>query len=509
MPRAERLSSRLEILLDAIFDAPSDPFSLYWDIAALLDHDQLAHAQKKIKKRLEQKGEIGTESAVLLACVLHLTGFPPHRVMHFLSLYVRAGIHLSLYELAVGAIFLGNPPIPSQLLYDLTQYTYLEKRLLARKSLEISEKLKGSLNPAVLLFLYLVSLRDDLSNENIQLVALIMKNCFPALEVRTRIGGASLEEYGEIARAWKSAEERSLALDSFAGAGPEKREMRAFDRDSASFFLDKYFSDTALAEMREAAPLASAKAAPAASKARAAGAAAASADEIAPPPAARRERTLRPDAKPAVAAARSEEKPAAPSRKRMAARTAPDAPVAPLPLVAARRERGTRPGRGAPRKLPAALSRPPVPDPGPAAGQRRAAADRPAGALRAVLLTAPIILAAAAVAAFLLAVGAPQRTGEAPSASTPTPAPSVAAAPAAGGPVVVNEAPPEGPAPDTTTYVVRPGDSLWKIFTSLRRSGMDEKGWAEFLSKTRTMNSLSDPDRLHPGKVLTLTKPPH
>ncbi len=259
MPRAERLSTRLDSLLEAIFEASLDPAALYWDIAAHIRSDQLAQAQKKIRKTLRQKGEIRSESAVLVACVLHLTGFPAHRILHFLSLYVPGGIRLSLFELAVSAIFLGETPIPTSLLYDLTQYTYLEKRLLARRSIEISEQLKALLNPGVLLYLYLLSLRDDLSNENIQLIALIMKNCFPDLEVRTRIGGASLEEYGEIARAWKLAEQRSLNLDIGTRTGAQRRGERAFDRDSASFFLDKYFSDTSLAEMRVSAPLPAAR----------------------------------------------------------------------------------------------------------------------------------------------------------------------------------------------------------------------------------------------------------
>ena len=60
--------------------------------------------------------------------------------------------------------------------------------------MEISDTLKASLSPAVLLFLYLLSLRDDLSNENIQLIALIMKNCFPARE----------SARGSAVRPWRS-----------------------------------------------------------------------------------------------------------------------------------------------------------------------------------------------------------------------------------------------------------------------------------------------------------------
>jgi len=129
MPRAEKLSSRLETLIEDIFASPTDPFALYWSIAAQISHNQLAAVQTKIRKTLRQRGEIGAESAVLLACVLHLTGFPAHRLLHFLSLYIPGGIRLSLFELAVSAIFLGEPPIPAQMLYDLTVSWVGKKRL--------------------------------------------------------------------------------------------------------------------------------------------------------------------------------------------------------------------------------------------------------------------------------------------------------------------------------------------------------------------------------------------
>ena len=160
---------------------------------------------------------------------------------------------LSQFDLAISAFFIGQPPVPESLLYDLTQYTYLEKRLLVRKGMEISDRLKDSLSPEVLLYLYLLSLRDDLSNQNVQLISLVMKNCFPALEVRTRLGGASLEEYGELARAWKMANSRTFPADVLRGSRVAERPARSFDRDSASFFLDKYFSDEVLAKTQKRA----------------------------------------------------------------------------------------------------------------------------------------------------------------------------------------------------------------------------------------------------------------
>ena len=111
--------------------------------------------------------------------MLHLTGFPAERILDFLSRRVTAPVSIPQFELAVAAIFMGDPPVSPELLYDLTQYTYLEKRLLVQKGLEISAKLKDRLSPEVLLYLYLLSLRGDLSNENVQLIVLIMKNSLP------------------------------------------------------------------------------------------------------------------------------------------------------------------------------------------------------------------------------------------------------------------------------------------------------------------------------------------
>ena len=409
MPREEKLSSRLDTLLDAIFVVPSNPISLYWDIVERLHPAQMAPAQKKIRKRLQAKGEIRPESAFLVASVLHLTGFPAHRIMHFLSLYVRGGIGLSLFEFAVTTIFRGTPPLSSSLVYDITQHTYLEKRLVARKSMEISAKLKDSLSAELILYLYLLSLRDDLSNENVQLIALIMKKCVPALEVRTRVGGATLEEYGEIARAWKNAERRPLTNDLSARSRAEGRTGAGFDRDNASFFLDKYFSDAALSTLRANTP-------------------------------------------------------------------------------------------------------PPLP---PRPRQKRHCAIR--AVYERLLAVAPIVAAAAIVGIMLLSVplSLPDRSN---SGSTPVSvAPSVTAGAAPAGPAAdVYSAPGAVPstgaaAPvasgraDTATYVVREGDSLWRIFMSLKGSETAGRGWTDFLSRTTSLNALGNPDTIHPGRVLTLT----
>jgi LysM repeat protein len=525
-PNEKLLPFRLTSLLDSLFEVYADPYALYRGIVTQLRPVQLAAVQKRIKKRLQQKGEISTEAAMLVACVLYRTGFPPQRILHFLSLYVRGTVTLSLFELTVGAIFGDTPPLSSSLLYDITQYTYLEKRLLARKSLEISDGLKDSLSPATLLYLYLLSLRDDLSNENAQLVALIMKNCFPALGVRTRLGGASLEEYGEIARAWRRAEQRSLAAERARRAGAERRSAGTFDRDSASFFLDKYFSDAALEKMRASAP-----------------------STAVPIPRPRAEMKAAPLARRSAAP----EPPAEPSR--------PNAAEA-FKSKAAREGKGGLPAahgtRGAPEPL-AARSALPQREQRPdmsrrtadvsARGTRPSAARRPQSAapqrpqgphgmndarrerVRALLVPRiPVIAATVILAAVFLGLrvfawqapsaAIPQKTpGPAATSGQQVPAAAVitttarAAAPSIGpgmtaatskAPAVtaMTAAPTAAP---TVTYVVQEGDSLWRIFAALRMGSPHQKDWTDFLSNTLKLNNLQDPDRIHAGSRLTLT----
>jgi LysM repeat protein len=489
LPRDVKLPNRLDTLLDSLFIDHIDPFALYWEIAAQVHPEQLQSVQKRIRRALQQKGEINTESAILTACVLALTGFPAHRILQFLALYVRRGISLSQFEFAVSTIFVGSPPLPAELLYDVTQYTYLEKRLLARKSLEISDRLKDALTPELLLYLYLLSLRDDLSNENVQLIGLIMKNCFPSEDVRTRLGGAGLEEYGEIVRAWKEAEQRSFAVS--LGSGPEGRAMRAFDRDSASFFLDKYFSDAAL----EKAP-AEARRAP----------------KPQTPPMA----SLVPDPREAA----PEERPvfpAAPRRKRTESRLT-------VQRTADEASPAARARRAPARSAPAAAARAAVTPTRPAssvaapsvesAPQPGAPRQRVRVHWRSLLPYAPVALAAIALAAVLVAMppfrvpltqptAAQQPAAQAPIAQPPV----VPSSPSAAAPS--SDARPSEARPAATPYVVREGDSLWKIFRSLGRGQRGGRAWVDFLSATQDLNDLSDPDTIHPGKVLKIATPDH
>ena len=520
MARAERLSPRLESLLEAVFQSPADPFSLYWDIAANIGPEEIALSQRVLRKKLKERGRVSPETAILVACLMNLGGFSAHRILHFISLYVPGGIRSSLFDLAVTAIFLGETPFPSGLLYDLTQYTYLEKRLLVRKSIEISDRLARDMDPRVLLYLYLLALRDDLSNEHVQLIALVLKRSLPTRELRGRIGSASLEEYGEIARAVRTAEERSLDMEV---SSLPSRAARAFDRDSASYFLDKYFSDEAIAEARASAPEIPKRPPSRPPSRRSAPASRTPAEDAAAWPS-REEAREWPDGDSVRSAAH------APRRQRAEAPRAREtvpAVDAPAPAV--------RPRRTAPADPPArARHSPASKEPAPAhesPGRRPrpresvpAVPSRPRLGRGSGLVLLPTVLAAVILAILLGVVPAGLRSGAPPSPShvaagaspavTAAPAATAVAptgaapttAPAAGTPAVSVSGPAVPSSSPTLTYVVKPGDSLWKIFTSLP-GGTDRGAWAGFLDRTRSVNELGDPDHLRPGKVLTLSAP--
>ena len=141
--------------------------------------------------------------------------------------------------------------------------------------------------------------------------------------------------------------------------------------------------------------------------------------------------------------------------------------------------------------------------PVPRLSKRGAGTRPPAVFPRAV----PTLLAAAVVAVLLVSVPVGIRVVDGPAFATAAP-PAAVAAPAPPAHAPTAPTPPVTTPPVTTTYVVKPGDSLWKIFTSVRPQKPDHRGWMDFLANTRSANSLDNPDRLQPGKVLTITVHP-
>jgi len=436
MPGPDDPTRRLDALLeDLLGDRPLEAAPILSRISRSLSPTdnspaRMASAQARIARRLRAasgQSAYSTETTVRAACVMHLSGVPAHRLVHFLSASLPGSITLPQFELMVRFIFDDAPPVSQQLVYDITQYTYLEKKLLAQRSVELAGRLKGLLTPQVLLYLYLLSLRDDLSNENVHLIFLILRICFPALKVRGRAHEISAAEQREVAAAWKNAQKSGRYAGILSPSASEK--TRAVPpRESASYFLDKYFSDQA------------------------------------------------PSDGPARSALRQEGRPRQGRRAepKAARRTAAAAPRSAQPAAATKARAERRAPAAAPKEERKA--------------ERKAA--RRAG--NSVLKISPFVLAAAVLAlGVIIALREARQVPQAP--------PSVSTAPALQGSTEVR------PAPETR--VVQKGDSLWKIYRSLKSDGTLAGEWKDFLRTMKQRNGLPDPDRIYPGNVLSITTP--
>lgn len=246
MPRESSLTSRLDKLFDDLLsDRPSDVIAILSEISGILGPAQNAYARRQIARRLKAAPSLSAEVVLRTVCLMHVIGLPALQLVHFLSVSFPGTMSLAQFELVVGFLFGPTQPLPAEMLYDLSQYTYLESKVLAKRSVELAARLRGFITPDLLLYLYLLSLRDDLANENVHLIHLILSICFPTLKVRGRPRTVSAAEEEEIAEAWKNVERTARYAESARPPARPEAARRAGLSESASYFLDKYFSDEA------------------------------------------------------------------------------------------------------------------------------------------------------------------------------------------------------------------------------------------------------------------------
>ncbi len=444
MPHDKSLQPRLAELLERIYESSlEDAPGVLKEITAQLKPSNYVPVQKKLCKRLRGKRGLSTTAVMLVACILHRTGFRPQRIMHFISIYLPSIVSLAQFQFLFSSIFSETVPIPESILYDVTQYTYLEKRLLAKKSVEIALKLMENKTPSILLYLYLLSLREDLSNENVELILLVLKTYCPSFKPRERGIGISQEEYEEIQEAYRIAQKKQRVTHREPGAPEAERVEEKVDRNSASYFLDKYFSDEALAKQIVQNGKDHPKSAEEAKKIMA------GAD-------------LGGGESPAPFKGKSAKKPARPASKS---------------------------GHGK-----------------SASSQKKKWGKSWIRGKTAVLLGVPAVIAAILLLLFLVLL---PRQRRATSSETEGLDKSAAA------PVV--ESPPSEPAQSppvpakpsvsgqTIPYMVKGGDSLWKIYHSLKQAGKVKGSWEDFVRSVPQESGIHDPDRIYPGNTITVT----
>ncbi len=157
MPGDHRTPSRLKALLTNLLDEHvPDPSHALKELSRALTSADQGVVLRRVAGRVRSALGLSTDGAVRAICVMHFSGVPIPRIVRFLADNLRGPLNLPQFELAVRFVFDNTAPLPQQLVYDLTQYTYLENALLARRGAELSARLQDSLTPPVLLYLYLL-----------------------------------------------------------------------------------------------------------------------------------------------------------------------------------------------------------------------------------------------------------------------------------------------------------------------------------------------------------------
>ncbi|MCK5568925.1 MAG: LysM peptidoglycan-binding domain-containing protein, partial [Spirochaetes bacterium] len=133
----------------------------------------------KIYKRLESVKILDHTRTLLIGSVLKLTGSDEKDLLQFFTSYLKKKISLKQLNFIEFSIFNNNIPLSSDIVFDLTDYFLFEKKAIFKKAAALNESLEDDFNEKTLLFLFFLSYRNDLSNENRELIFLIFQAFAP------------------------------------------------------------------------------------------------------------------------------------------------------------------------------------------------------------------------------------------------------------------------------------------------------------------------------------------
>jgi hypothetical protein len=174
-----------------------------------------------------------TRETVLIAGVLlRCAGMPVEDLIGFFARHLGRNLTGEQFSILGDALFREGPPLPSDVLFDMTRYTYLDRRVMYRKAKEITDKLRKNPDPGMILYILLLSFRDDVNKENFELTMIVLSSF----------------GYGEAARLARKSliEDYEAYLNRARGESERQKNVTMVIRESpdhASYYLDKYFGD--------------------------------------------------------------------------------------------------------------------------------------------------------------------------------------------------------------------------------------------------------------------------
>jgi nucleoid-associated protein YgaU len=197
--------------------------------------DKLPAVRSIVLSEANARAPLPPESAVLCTAALHLLGMDKRKMLRAVTSLLPGDLAPGLYELLLQVLYPEGPPVSGDELYQLTQYTYLDSSVLFRLADVLTSALPRPVRPGLPLFLYLLSLRSDLSRQHRRLALLLLHTLCPGIPLGPD-DHPVMREYQRYHRNMRAA--RGTAYGTVRTRTGTRR-----DADHASFYLDKYFKD--------------------------------------------------------------------------------------------------------------------------------------------------------------------------------------------------------------------------------------------------------------------------
>ncbi len=211
----------------------SDLPKAYTDFTRNLDNSELKRLITAIYAKLENVKKLKAANVFLIGSILKLSGTPPGKLLDFFARFLKEKISLQNYTYCLNTIFQKTAPLPSDILFDLTEYTYLDRNIILKKSIELSGKFQKKKPADLVLYLLILSQRSDLSNENLKLILLLLRST-ASKNILHEIGPRYFEILNGI---------HDTQKDIVSGSGERHAVRHAGNSEHASYYLDKHFSD--------------------------------------------------------------------------------------------------------------------------------------------------------------------------------------------------------------------------------------------------------------------------
>jgi nucleoid-associated protein YgaU len=157
----------------------SDLFREYGEIRSLLQREDYPRIRKEITSRISPEKRLETDRVLLIGSVLKLTGAGKSSLFKYFANHYPPSINLEQFQFIERTLFGGVSPVPSDVRFDLIEYSYFDNALVFRKAFALAGALALDLSRDILLYLFLLFARIDLSNENKMLVGLILNALAP------------------------------------------------------------------------------------------------------------------------------------------------------------------------------------------------------------------------------------------------------------------------------------------------------------------------------------------